>query len=457
MIATLLRWISIFVLTAFIAISGCSSSNGEPDDPPSQGDADDSDADTILDIEDNCPTVSNPEQLDTDADGIGDACDSLPANDSDGDGILDTEDNCPAVSNPEQFDTDADGIGDACESLPANDSDGDGFLDIEDNCPTVSNPEQLDIDADGIGDACDSLPVNDSDGDGILDTEDNCPAVSNPEQLDTDADGIGDACEPDADPGTDNESNVDSDADLEGSAFYSTGNNSARLTGPVIGDGSNSNASIRKTLDFTAPESPIEITQVYALQGGTLSEVLLMVLENTASEAHCFVDIANIDLFDANGVENVGEASLSALGSGSQGDPDGSGATNTCLAPGEKGYARALIDDISFDRLASAAFGEISTSTVDALVQEKVVPIQYELTGQTVSLTVQNQSDVTISQGLLFSYIILDEAGLPLDAGQASMNVGTPVMPGEEFILTDNFPLFFTGTASTIRFVIDFK
>ncbi len=39
-------------------------------------------------------------------------CDATP--DSDDDGFLDTEDNCPLVHNPDQADTDEDGVGDAC-------------------------------------------------------------------------------------------------------------------------------------------------------------------------------------------------------------------------------------------------------------------------------------------------------------------------------------------------------
>jgi hypothetical protein len=40
--------------------------------PPS-----DVDSDTVLDVSDNCPLVANPDQTDTDGDGIGDACEGL--------------------------------------------------------------------------------------------------------------------------------------------------------------------------------------------------------------------------------------------------------------------------------------------------------------------------------------------------------------------------------------------
>ncbi|MGQ0795969.1 MAG: thrombospondin type 3 repeat-containing protein, partial [Nitrosopumilaceae archaeon] len=62
---------------------------------------------------DNCPLVDNPDQADTDGDGIGDACET----DDDDDGTPDETDNCPLVVNADQADTDGDGIGDACETI----------------------------------------------------------------------------------------------------------------------------------------------------------------------------------------------------------------------------------------------------------------------------------------------------------------------------------------------------
>ncbi|MEW5925110.1 MAG: M14 family zinc carboxypeptidase [Candidatus Zixiibacteriota bacterium] len=70
------------------------------------------------------------------------------------------EDNCPAVYNPDQTDSDLDGIGDVCDAC--TDLDGDGYGEpgfpanacIPDNCPNLYNPDQDDFDSDGIGDMC---------------------------------------------------------------------------------------------------------------------------------------------------------------------------------------------------------------------------------------------------------------------------------------------------------------
>lgn len=203
-------------------------------DPTTGGDAcdPDDDNDGILDdggaqrciggntvrCDDNCITFQNADQADVNRNGIGNVCED----DADGDTILNAVDNCPFVSNRDQLNTDrnpgfgaGDDLGDVCDT----DDDDDGIADSDDNCPLRANVDQADEDEDSLGDGCDSdadndgvnnvddagqvldaFPIDpneqtDTDADGVGDNADNCPADDNQGQEDTDSDGVGDACD----------------------------------------------------------------------------------------------------------------------------------------------------------------------------------------------------------------------------------------------------------------------
>jgi len=203
--------------------------NEDPDDYNPNIPTNDGDSDGVNDNLDNCPSVFNPDQADFDNDGLGNVCDNdddndgLPDNedpnpynpDSDNDGVNDNLDNCPLVSNTNQLDSDHDGIGDVCDSDVGGDEDNDddGVNDDVDNCPTTHNSDQADFDNDGLGNVCDEDDDNDgiddrydpnpydfdSDNDGINDGADNCILVSNANQADLDDDGVGDVCDDDRD------------------------------------------------------------------------------------------------------------------------------------------------------------------------------------------------------------------------------------------------------------------
>ncbi len=153
---------------------------GDACDPDIDGDAHPNDAD-------NCPRRPNDDQGDNDGDGQGDACDE----DWDNDGVLNTADNCPWAFNRDQRDRDGDGVGDTCD----RDIDGDGHPNSRDNCPNIHNPPQSDTDGDDLGDLCDT----DDDDDGVTDPLDNCQTVPNPDQADLNNNDLGDACEQDRD------------------------------------------------------------------------------------------------------------------------------------------------------------------------------------------------------------------------------------------------------------------
>ena len=117
----------------------------------------DDDNDGVLDGADAFP-LDSTETLDTDADGVGDNADAFPSDaeesiDTDGDQVGDNADNCLNLGNADQLNTDGDIEGNACDL----DDDNDGFRDEEElvagtdpvsasSCPGCFN---WDIDDDG--------------------------------------------------------------------------------------------------------------------------------------------------------------------------------------------------------------------------------------------------------------------------------------------------------------------
>lgn len=96
---------------------------------------------------------------DCDSSDVPDECE-LTGNDTDADSILNVCDNCPSTANPAQEDLDGDAVGDSC-----------------DNCIALANPGQEDPDGDGRGSVCDNCPnlVNprgDMNGDQVLSAAD---------------------------------------------------------------------------------------------------------------------------------------------------------------------------------------------------------------------------------------------------------------------------------------------
>lgn len=111
----------------------------------------DDDGDGVPDSEDPAPQYKFICGRDEDLDGCDDCSGSgfpdplhdIP--DLDGDGICDSADNCRITPNPIQLDTDGDGLGNACDP----DDDNDGVID--ENDPEPTNPFRCGLDADTDG------------------------------------------------------------------------------------------------------------------------------------------------------------------------------------------------------------------------------------------------------------------------------------------------------------------
>lgn len=146
----------------------------------------DPDADGLASGVDNCPRMANPTQLDDDADGIGNVCDTQPQDgphgDQDGDTVANALDNCRSHANSDQSNLDHDNLGDICDA----DIDGDMVVNWDDAF-RFDATEWADFDQDGVGDNADQ----DDDNDGLSD-EAELRLGTGPRNADTDGDAISD-------------------------------------------------------------------------------------------------------------------------------------------------------------------------------------------------------------------------------------------------------------------------
>lgn len=246
------------------------------------------------------------------------------------------------------------------------------------------------------------------------------------------------------------------DGDISGSSFYLSGNNSARLNGPVLGNGSSSDENIHKQLLITKSSSNSELLlkQVYAIRTTSSLIEIVGIVQNTSQQSRCGASIDGMETRKTDGQPTAEQPSSLSFIDGSSGLlPTISSYTTGCLKPNEIAYFSSL-SRVSYDEVAEFNFDTLefgfTPSTSVTIPSVSVLPLSYSVSGSNLSVRLVNQLSNNIEVTRVYVYL-LNARGFPL--ASESIVVDQVLTPGEEISVSE--VISFNGTSSTIRAVVN--
>lgn len=251
-------------------------------------------------------------------------------------------------------------------------------------------------------------------------------------------------------------------ADTSGNTYLNTNNNSALLSGDVIGTNTSAASNLRKsdiTLDVLNTNASIVLDSLQVTRSSATSTAAYVFISavNISENTICFIKINSIIARDSGGTM-LGSNSFTFV-KGSTRDVGGGIYTSTCMAPGEKGYITSIFLDV-YDSIHTIEIGSVSFNASSSTIPDaKIIPTSYSASADSfstsVSVTVKNNGVSSVEAALFSSYILLDDQGYPLYYSFFdSPDWGGVYEPSVAHTLTDS--LSYPGIATTIRPLIDF-
>lgn len=191
---------------------------------------------------------------------------------------------------------------------------------------------------------------------------------------------------------------------------------------PQIGTNISSTSLLRKPVAFTLsnPNSNYSLGNAYVARIKETSTALYWMVQvnNVSNKTSCFVNLDSGEYRSNNGT--VLDTVPVSYVSGSIRDVGNSVYTNTCLAPGQRGFFVGVTLNVSYDQIGSIVFSSLLQSVAASTVPTLTIsPAGYSVTpnsavSQKVSLTVHNDSSVAGVLALSSRAILLDSDNNPL-------------------------------------------
>lgn len=259
---------------------------------------------------------------------------------------------------------------------------------------------------------------------------------------------------------------------------YANENNSARLTGPLVGTGVISNYDNVKPLLLFGPTDSAHhrVVAAYAMRSSVFPEgqtKVMLAVENPSSELMCHhlarVSFTHKENHEVYGLEfNSQYWQYSVDGHAVQNDRPhmrsdcvpADGIVYAIEDAGQQSGTGALDELLLFDEITGATGGRGTAGSLDNVQLEplgNIKPISYAISenGLRVEITVRNEDPLSRYRIRQTSVYLLDEQGMPVGHVQA-LGGAAFLEPGEEGIVT--FPQAqFQGSVSSMRVVVEAK
>ena len=243
--------------------------------------------------------------------------------------------------------------------------------------------------------------------------------------------------------------------------------NSAELDGAKFGFGWILNDTLRKPIriDLLQPEPRFAAGPAYALREtltDSFFEIAFMVT-NVGPTSACFIRLGGYRLKDAMGAGLTDSTFLAPFVQGSVLAVDGVLWTDTCLLPGESGWAVDIqlspAGTNLYSSIAAIEFEYTTNNRSATPPPPRVIPDGYTVSAdgfETVCYTNSGTGPAAMTDRAFSKFVALDDAGAPLFWDYLTDRIRL-LQPGESGSASTDFPFSYRGTARRMRVFVDFR